>query len=207
MAPAGPAATPSRGGVRFWLRPVLLSVVVLLLLLATLWDERRTPTQPVRPDVLTATVAPGATVSAQDPALTDTLLRLRTALIRRDTRALANLADPGGLTVAAYGGGLPESGYAAADATRLSGEVLSGSQVTPLGWRSDGRGRVIVLTDGWARKPLRLGAANLLELTPLSAMGLVPRGGTWYWHWLLPDSTGVLAQQARSLVWQPWPAG
>jgi hypothetical protein len=192
--------------MQFWIRPLVLGVVVLVLLALTWWDESRIPTRPVRPDVLTATAPAGATVSASDPGLADMLLRLRTALGRRDARAFANLGDPDGLVVATYGGGLPDSGTTVPDALRFSQEAVAGAQVTMLGWRNDGRGRVIVLTDGWQPKTLKLGANGTLDLTSLAAIGLVSRAGTWYWHWMLPDTNSVLAQQARSLVWQPLPA-
>jgi hypothetical protein len=190
----------------YWLRPLVLAVLVLILLGLTYWDQRRVPDRPARPDVLTATPQAGATVSASDPSLTDTLARLRTALQRRDARGLANLSDPDGLIVAAFGGTLPEAGgYTVTDTLRFSQDALNGAQLSTLGWRNDGRGRVIVLADGFKTHNLRLSANSTLELTSLAAIGLAPRAGTWYVRWVLPDSTGVLAQQARSLVWQPWP--
>jgi hypothetical protein len=183
-----------------------LSVLALGLLALTWWDQRRIPDGPAQPNVLTATAPAGATVTGSEPGLIDALSRLRTALQRRDARALASLADSGGVIVAGYGGGLPDGGYTVGDASRLAQEVLPGAQVAVLRWRSDGRGRVIVLADGWQRRPLRLSGSNVLEMTPLTAMGLAPRGSTWYWRWLLPDDTGTLAQQARSVVWQPLPS-
>ena len=179
-----------------------MSVLVLLLLALTWWDSRRVPTQPVPPTVRSATPPAGATVSAADPALVDILTRLRRALGRRDARALANLADPTGVIVAGYGGGLPESGYVETDALRLAQTALPGASLSLLAWRTDGRGQVIVLTNGWQRKPLRLSANSTLELTTLSAIGLGQRNGVWYWRWLLPDSTGTLAQQANNTDWQ-----
>jgi hypothetical protein len=203
------AATPagSYNPLRYWARPLILAGLVTVLLGLTWWDQRRIPDRPARPDVLTATPAAGATVSASDPGLVDALSRLRTALGRRDARALANLADPEGLVVAAFGGSVPDSGYGVptGDAPRFSQDILSGAQLTPLNWRNDGRGRVVVLVDGWRRHPLRLSPNSTLELTPLSGIGLVSRAGTWYWRWLLPDPQGVLGQQARSMVWQEWP--
>ncbi|CAA9283142.1 MAG: hypothetical protein AVDCRST_MAG77-4040 [uncultured Chloroflexi bacterium] len=199
--PAGPP--PKRESeLRYWMRPLVLSVLVIALLGLTLWDARRVPDRPLPPSVLTATPPAGATVSTSDPGLTDMLTRLRLALSRRDAAALAKLADPEGVVVAAYGGGLPDTGFTVTDTQRLAQETLAGSQLSLLGWRNDGRGRVIVLADGWARKPLRLSPNSTLELEPLGAIGLAPRNGTWYWRWLLPDSTGTLAQQARSTVWQ-----
>jgi hypothetical protein len=191
--------------LRYWLRPLILGVLVIILLGLTYWDQQRVPDRPVAPDVLTATPRADGTVSASDPSLTDTLARLRTALQRRDARALSALIDPDGLTVAAFGGIIPETGYNVTDTARFSQDILSGSQMSLLGWRNDGRGRVIVLSDGWKEKPLRLSANSTLDLTSLSGIGLASRAGTWYVRWLLPDPNGVLAQQARSLVWQPWP--
>jgi hypothetical protein len=191
-----------RDETRYWLRSIVLAVAVLVLAGLSIWDARRVPNRPVPPTVLTATPPAGATVSASDPALRDVLERLRLALGRRDARALANLVDQTGLVAADYGGGLPDSGYVVSDPLRLCQEVLSGSQVTILGWRSDARGRVVVLTDGWARRPLKLGAGSALEMTPTSALGLTSRAGAWYWHWVMPDGNGTLVQQARSLPWQ-----
>ena len=189
--------------LRFWLRPLVMSVLVVILLALTWWDSRRVPTQPAPPNVQTATPAAGAPGSAIDPALLDTLTRLRQALARRDSRALANLADPNGVIVAGYGGALPESGYVESDALRLAQSALPGGSITVLGWRTDPRGQVTVLTNGWQRRPLRLSANSALELSSLSAVGLGQRGGVWYWRWLLPDPNGTLAQQASSAVWQP----
>ncbi|HEU5318969.1 MAG TPA: hypothetical protein VFX49_22860 [Chloroflexota bacterium] len=184
------------------MRPLVLSGLVLVLLGLTLWDSRRVPDRPAPPAVQMATPPAGATVSASDPALLDTLVRLRQALGRRDARALANLADPDGVVVAAYSGGLPESGNNEGDAFRLAQSALPGASLSILGWRTDARGRVVVLTDGWQRKPLRLTGNATLELTSLTGIGLASRNGLWYWRWLLPDTSGALAQQARSAVWQ-----
>jgi hypothetical protein len=191
---------------RFWLRPLVLAVLASILLGLTYWDSRRVPTRPARPNVLIATPQAGAPHASPDPALTDTLVRLRLALSRRDSRALASLADPDGVVVAAYSGGLPDSGYSTADPQRLAQEVLQGGQIVVLGWREDGRGRVIVLTDGWVRRPLRLTPNSTLEQTHLAAIGLVSRANVWYWRWLLFDPTGTLSQQARTTTWQPWPS-
>jgi hypothetical protein len=203
-APAPTPAPPAYHPLRFWLRPLILAVLVVILLALTWWDQRRIPDRPARPDILTATPLNGAG-GEPDPGLADALLRLRAALQRRDARALANLADAEGVMIAPYAGGLPEGGSRVSDPYRLSQDLLAGTQVTALNWRSDGRGRVIALTDGWRRRTLRLSGESTLEMTPLAALGLVSRGGTWYWRWLLPDTSGVLAQQARTLVWQPWP--
>ena len=189
--------------LRFWLRPLVMSGLVLILLALTWWDSRRVPTRPAPPTVQTATPAAGATVSATDPGLLDTLTRLRQALGRRDARALANLADPTGVIVAGFGGGLPESGYVESDAFRLAQTALPGASLSVLGWRTDSRGQVIVLTDGWQVKPLRMSTNSTLELTSTTAVGLAQRNGVWYWRWLLPDSAGALQQQARGSIWQP----
>ena len=208
--PAAPAAppiqAPAEHPLRFWLRPLLLAILALILAALTWWDQRRIPVRPVRPQVLTATPVAGTPAAGTDPALTDTLVWLRDALVRRDARALVRLADPNGIRVAAYSGGIPDDAPAVLEVSRLAEEALSGSQVTALSWRVDGRGRVIALTEGWRRKPLHLGGAPPFELTPLAAVGLVQKGERWYWTWLLPDTSGALAQQARSMVWQPWPS-
>ncbi|HET7770555.1 MAG TPA: hypothetical protein VFN74_17400 [Chloroflexota bacterium] len=196
--------TPPESELRFWLRPLVMSVFVVILLALTWWDSRRVPTRPAPPTVQFATPPAGATVSSTDPALLDTLTRLRQALSRRDARGLANLADPAGVIIAGYQGALPETGgFIESDAFRLAQAVLPGSSITVLGWRTDPRGQVIVLTNGWQRRALRLSANSTLELTSLTAVGLGQRSGVWYWRWLLPDPNGTLAQQASAAGWQP----
>ncbi|MBI3970981.1 MAG: hypothetical protein HY332_06800 [Chloroflexi bacterium] len=209
-APPEPSAlkAPSENPFRYWLRPLILAILVIVLLFLRRWDERRVPDRPARPTVQLATPVAGSAVSAADPALVDALHRLRTALQRNDARALSNLADPEGIIAAGYDGDVPESGYVVRDTSRLSQEILAGGRVSIVGWRSDGRGRVIVLAVGWPAKPLRLSANNTLGLTDVAALGLVSRGGTWYWRWLLPDVSErrILADQARNRVWQPLPS-
>ncbi|HEV2125756.1 MAG TPA: hypothetical protein VGW38_23625 [Chloroflexota bacterium] len=190
--------------LRFWLHPMLLGILVLILIVLTYWDNQRIPTRPMRPNVLMATPQAGAIVSPSDPALLDILARLRQALSRRDARALSSLADPEGVIVAAYGGALPDSGYTVPDVASLSRDALRSGQISILGWRDDGRGRIIVLTDGWALRRMSLSANSTLEQTSLLALGLVSNDGIWYWRWFLPDSAGVLSQQARGLAWQPF---
>ena len=202
-SPVPDESAPHESELRFWLRPLVLSGLVVVLLALTWWDARRVPDRPLPPTVQMATPPAGATVSASDPALQDTLVRLGLAMSRRDARAMANLADPEGVVVAAYNGGLPDAGSSETDTLRLSQNSLPGASLSILGWRTDPRGRVIVLTDGWQIKQLKLSSNSTLELTSLSAIGLSQRNGLWYWHWLLPDTSGVLAQQARSSVWQP----
>jgi hypothetical protein len=202
VAASVPEPTGIGAEIRYWFRPLALGAIVLALLGLTFWDSRRVPDRPVAPTVNTATPQAGATVSASDPALTDMLARLRQALSRRDAKALASLADPEGVLVAAYNGALPDTGYNVTDTQRLAQEALGGSQLSLLGWRNDGRGRVIVLSDGWQIKPLRLAPNSTLELTSLSGIGLAPKNGVWYWRWLLPDPNQTLTQQARNSVWQ-----
>src|SRR5205814_1886561 len=117
----------------YWLRPLILAVLVLILLGLTYWDQRRVPDRPVAPDVLTATPQANGTVSATDPGLTDTMARLRTALQRRDARALANLSDPDGLIVAPFGGAIPDTGASVTDTYRFSQDALNGAQLRLLG--------------------------------------------------------------------------
>src|SRR5439155_7215247 len=140
-------------------------------------DQRRVPDRPVAPDVLTATPQASGTVSASDPGLVDTMDRLRTALQRRDARALANLSDPDGLIVAPFGGTIPDTGFKVTDTYRFSQDALNGAQLQLLGWRNDGRGHVIVLADGWKERPLRLAANDTLNITALTGIGLVSRAG------------------------------
>ncbi|MGH2352295.1 MAG: hypothetical protein ACRDJN_11865 [Chloroflexota bacterium] len=199
--------------LRYWRRPLILAGMVLILLALSWWEDSRRPTRPVRPDVRLATPAPGASALATDPALMETLARLGNTLARRDAEALADLMHPDGVLVTSYGGGLPDLGYAATvtELASFSRDVLDGAQLSLLGWRRNGRGHVVVLSDGWQRQPLQpSGAAargaSALELTPLCAIGLDSKDGSWHVRWLLPDTSGVLARQARTLVWQPMPS-
>lgn len=208
---AGPAeALPStESGAenwRYWVRPLLLGVLVVALLALNWWDDRRVPDRPAPPDVTLGAPGAGAAVTGADARLTEALLRLQSALSRGDARTLAGLAHPQGLVLAAFGGGLPERGYAVSDATKLSQDALSGGRVAVHGWRTDGQGRVIVLTDGWKHRLVRFGSADSLELTSLAALGFTSEDSRWYWRWLMPDTSGVLAQQAKSMVWNPWPS-
>ncbi len=208
--PAEPAGVGSAGArepdLRFWLRPAILALLVAILLALTWWDQQRVPSRPATPAVLVATPGTGSAAPAQDPALMDTLARLRVALERRDARAFASLVDPEGLIVAAYGGALPDDGYHIGNALQFAQQAMSGSHIRALNWRSDGRGRVIALTDGWLQRPLHLSPNSTLEMTPFAGIGLAPRAGVWYVRWVLPDPAGVLAQQAGTLPWQPWPS-
>jgi hypothetical protein len=209
-APA-PAGQPGRWARaepawRFWLRPAILALLVAVLLVLTWWDQQRVPSRPAAPVVLVATPGAGSAAPAQDAALMDTLARLRVALERRDARAFASLADPEGVIVAAYSGALPDDGYRVGNVLQFAQQAMSGGRLRALNWRSDGRGRVIALTDGWLQRPLHLSPNSTLEMTPFAGIGLAPRAGVWYVRWVLPDPAGVLAQQASTLPWQPWPS-
>jgi hypothetical protein len=185
---------------------LLLAVLVLVLLGLNWWEERRVADRPAPPDVTLAAPGAGTAVVGADAQLMETLLRLQTTLSRGDSRALAGMAHSQGLVLASFGGGLPERGYTVTDVPKLAQDALSGGRVAVHGWRTDGQGRVIVLTDGWRHRLIRFGSADSLELTPLAALGLSSENGRWYWRWLLPDTSGVLAQQARTMVWNPWPS-
>jgi hypothetical protein len=204
-APVASSAAQAQSELVYWLRPLILGVLVVILLGLTYWDQRRMPDRPLPPDVLLATPPASGTVSVADPALAAELGQLRNVLQRRDARRLASQFDPDGVIVAPYGGNLPDGGYTVTNGPQFSQEILSGAQMSLLGWRNDGRGHVVVLADGFQEKPLRLSANGTLDLTSLVAIGLTSHGGTWYVRWFLPDPNSVLAQQARSLPWQPWP--
>jgi hypothetical protein len=76
--------------------------------------------------------------------------------------------------------------------------------VTP-GWRTDSRGRIFLLVDGWRTRPLSLSPNSTLELTPLVALVMQVRNGIWSIRWFLIDATGILTQQARNVTWQAVP--
>lgn len=205
-APAA-AADRAENPFSFWARPLILGILVIVLLFLNRWDQTRVADRPLNRDLFRNTPA-AAPVNggAMDPALQDTLHRARLALERRDNRALVSLADPSGLIVAAYAGTLPETGYVVSDPGKLLRDIgAPGGKLEVLGWRSDGRGRATMLTQGWQRRPLRLSPNSTLESTPVVAFGFVQSGTIWYWRVVAPDPTGALAQQARSGGWTPVP--
>ena len=158
------------------------------------------------PAVLLATPVPAAAAppAALSPGQREAMQRVAVALGRRDARALAATAGPDGVGVAPFGGGLPDGGYQAQDATALARAMLGAGELQILGWRAAGGG-VIVLATGWQSGVLPLAAGVTQEMSSLAAIGLVSGEGGWYWRWVMPDPVGALAQQARSVVWQPWP--
>ncbi len=230
-APAAPAAVepgsgrtlgrPSRPaqGLQTWWRAVVLAIVAAALSVLTWWQQSHSSDQPARLNVILATpgpvpdpwsparsgVAQPAPAPAVDPALLDTMRRLGAGLAQRDVPALLSLADPDGLQAAPFTGGLPEGGYDVGDAGGLVQALLGGGNVRVRGWRSAGSDGIVILTDGWWRVTLPLANNVTLEMTPVAALGLVPRDGRWYWRWVLPDPVGALAEQLRSMAWQPWP--
>ncbi|NDB19934.1 MAG: hypothetical protein EB020_03545 [Proteobacteria bacterium] len=127
-------------------------------------------------------------------------------LDKRNAKDFAAMFDSNGVVVAAYSGGIPETGYTVPDVPGFVSNVLTDARLSLLGWRLDNRGRVIVLTDGWHTRPLRLSVNSTLELTPLVALVFQVKDAEWALRWFLIDATGLLTQQARSLAWQPIPA-
>ena len=47
--PPSPAAPPRESVLRFWLRPLILAALVIVLLILSWWDQNRTPSEPLRP--------------------------------------------------------------------------------------------------------------------------------------------------------------
>ena len=94
----------------------------------------------------------------------------------------------------------------AGGSTNLSGGWLKGLEILSAHGRPEAMKRVIVLTDGWHTRPLRLSVNSTLELTPLVALVFQVKDAEWALRWFLIDATGLLTQQARSLAWQPIPA-
>ena len=187
----------------YWHRVVTLLGVVLFLGALTVWEQQIVPDRPAKPVITLATPAPAAT--PPDPRLVSTLLRTKSVLDKRNSRDFTALWDPNGLVVAAYSGGIPETGYTVPDVAAFATNVLTDARLSMLGWRLDNRGRVIVLTDGWHTRPLRLSANSTLELTPLVALVFQVKEADWALRWFLIDATGLLTQQARSIAWQPIP--
>ncbi len=187
----------------YWHRVVTLLGVVLFLGALTVWEQHLIPDRPAKPVITLATPAPAAT--PPDPRLVSALLRTKSVLDKRNARDFTALWDPNGLVVAAYSGGIPETGYTVSDVPAFATNVLTDARLSMLGWRLDNRGRVIVLTDGWHTRPLRLSANSTLELTPLVALVFQVKEADWALRWFLIDATGLLTQQARSIAWQPIP--
>ncbi|MSQ43162.1 MAG: hypothetical protein EXR45_02990 [Chloroflexi bacterium] len=191
------------GVFAYWRRVITLLGVVLFLGALTVWEQQSIPDRPAKPVITIATPAPGAT--PPDSRLVSTLLRTQSVLDKRNARDFTAMWDPNGLVVAAYSGGIPETGYTVPDVPGFVTNVLTDARLLMLGWRLDNRGRVILLTDGWHTRPLRLSANSTLELTPLVALVFQVRDGDWALRWFLIDATGLLTQQARSIAWQPIP--
>ena len=200
MAPQPSLPTPP---LAFWRRSLVLGGVVAVLGGLSLWENSTVPDRPARPVVTLATQAPGA--SPAEASTVEALRRLRSALQARDVVALSGAVDPDGLIVAPFSGGVPESGYAIPDTRSFLSDVVTDARLVALGWRVDSRGRVFILSDGWRSRPLRLSPNSTLELSPLVALVLQNRNGTWHLRWFLIDATGALTQQARNLAWQAIP--
>lgn len=195
---SGPA-----GGVAYWQRVITFLAVVLFLGALTIWEQQTIPDRPAKPVITIATPVSGAT--PPDVRLVSTLLRARSVLDKRNARDFAAMWDPNGIVVAAYTGGVPETGYTVPDVPGFVSNILTDARLSLLGWRLDNRGRVIVLTNGWHTRPLRLSINSTLELTPLVALVFQVKDADWVLRWFLIDATGLLTQQARSMSWQPMP--
>jgi len=203
LGDTGDANSPV-GVLAYWRRVITLLAVVLLLGALTVWEQQTIPDRPAKPVITIATPAPGAT--PPDARLISTLVRTRSVLDKRNAKDFAAMLDSNGVVVAAYSGGIPETGYTVPDVPGFVSNVLTDARLSLLGWRLDNRGRVIVLTDGWHTRPLRLSVNSTLELTPLVALVFQVKDAEWALRWFLIDATGLLTQQARSLAWQPIPA-
>ena len=182
---------------------MVLAGVTALLYGLTRWEDRRIPRVAYRPRNVRLAPAGGAAGTGGDTALADTLGRLESGLRRGDERAVARLAAPDGVQVGRYTGLSLAAEATAGDPQGL----LSDVRPRVLGWQQAGTaGLVVVLTDGWQRRPMMLEAGARLDATPLMAFWLEDTGGTWFWRALTPDTDGALTAQARQLVWQPVPA-
>ena len=161
------------------------------------------PDRPASPVITLATPAPNAT--PLDAGMADALRRVRTALIAHDIVTLTGMVDPDGLVVGPYSGGIPDSGYPIPETRSFLSNVMTDARLVTPGWRTDSRGRIFLLVDGWRTRPLSLSPNSTLELTPLVALVMQVRNGIWSIRWFLIDATGILTQQARNVTWQAVP--
>jgi hypothetical protein len=194
---------PPLPALAFWRRSIILGSIVAALGGLTVWEHNTIPDRPARPVITVATPAPNAT--PLDTGMADALRKVRTALVAHDTVTLAGMVDPDGLVVGPYAGGIPESGYPIPEAKSFLSNVMTDARLVTPGWRTDPRGRIFLLVDGWRTRPLSLSPNSTLELTPLAAMVMQVRNGVWTIRWFLIDATGILTQQARNVTWQGVP--
>ena len=198
-----PQVEPPVPAIAFWRRSIILGGVVAALGGLTLWEHSTIPDRPASPVITVATPAPNAT--PLDPGMADALRKVRTALVAHDVVSLAGMVDPDGLVVGPYAGGIPESGYPIPETKSFLSNVMTDARLVTPGWRTDPRGRIFLLVDGWRTRPLSLSPNSTLELTPLVAIVMQARNGVWAIRWFLIDATGILTQQARNVTWQAVP--
>ncbi len=196
-------AEPPVSALVYWRRSLILGLIVAALGSLTLWEYSAIPDRPASPVITVATPAPNA--PPLDAGMSEALRRVRVALVAHDVVTLAGMIDADGLVVGPYSGGIPESGYPIADTKSFLANVVTDARLVTPGWRSDSRGRVFLLVDGWRTRPLSLSPNSTLELTPLVVIVMQSRNGTWAIRWFLIDATGVLTQQARNVTWQAVP--
>jgi hypothetical protein len=187
----------------YWRKSIILGAIVAALASLTLWEYSTIPKRPASPVITVATPAPNAT--PLDVGMSEALRRVRLALVAHDVVSLARMIDTDGLVVGPYSGGIPESGYPIPETKSFLSNVMTDARLATLGWRTDSRGRVFLLVDGWRTRPLSLSPNSTLELTPLAVMVMQSRNGAWAIRWFLIDATGILTQQARNMTWQAVP--
>ena len=198
-----PQVEPPVPAMAFWRRSIVLGGVVAALGGLTLWEHSTIPDRPASPVITVATPAPNAT--PLDPGMADALRKVRTALVAHDVVTVSGMVDPDGLVVGPYAGGIPESGYPIPETKSFLSNVMTDARLVTPGWRTDPRGRIFLLVDGWRTRPLSLSPNSTLELTPLVAIVMHARNGVWAIRWFLIDATGILTQQARNVTWQAVP--
>ena len=198
-----PRLEPPIPAIAFWRRSIILGGVVSALGGLTLWEHSMIPDRPASPVITLATPAPNAT--PLDAGMAEALRRVRTALIAHDIVTLTGMVDPDGLVVGPYSGGIPDSGYPIPETRSFLSNVMTDARLVTPGWRTDSRGRIFLLVDGWRTRPLSLSPNSTLELTPLVALVMQVRNGIWSIRWFLIDATGILTQQARNVTWQAVP--
>jgi hypothetical protein len=198
-----PRVEPPIPAFAFWRRSIILGGVVSALGGLTLWEHSTIPDRPASPVITLATPAPNATPI--DAGVAEALRRVRTALFAHDVVTLAGMVDPDGLVVGPYSGGIPDSGYPIPETKSFLSSVMTDARLVTPGWRTDPRGRIVLLVNGWRTRPLSLSPNSTLELTPFVAVMMQVRNGTWYIRWFLIDATGILTQQARNVTWQAVP--
>ena len=206
-----PVVPPDEGFTRrelaYWGRTLALGIAAATVYGLSRWVDQRIPLVPRLPANVRLASPTDAAGTPVDPALATALTQLSTGLARLDVERVARLAAPSGVQVASYTGLLPELQAPRRNPQPLLRQLFVGTDAQPrvLGWHRIQEQLVLVLTDGWQQQSIPGDSRTALESTPLMAFWLTAGNGQWSWQALAPDPDGLLAQQARQIVWQPMP--